>query len=320
MIKVSKLLIAGMTISVLLFAFPLSAKNYSGKRVFFVSSYHTGFPANDKSFAAIQAVFAGRGIVFQFLEMDTKRNPDNAFIKKVASRAKSEILAFKPDVVIINDDNAAKYLLEPYFKNSDIPFIFFGINWDASIYGLPYRNTTGMVEVVLVGELLKQLKKYAKGNRMGFLGGDRFSEHRNREFYEKRFHIEFEKTYFARSFTEWKAAFKKLQNEVDMVMLTSHAGITGWDDNKARKFVNQTIKVPVGTEHEWEMPFALVGVAKDFTEMGTWAARTALRVLDGDKPQQIPVTANKKGKLYFNPRIAIRLGISETPAMAELVD
>lgn len=320
MLKVSRLLIAGLTISLLFFAFPLSANDYAGKRVFLVRSYHSGFPAGDKSFAAIQTVFADRGIVFQFLEMDSKRNPDETFIKKAASRAKTQIDAFNPDVVIISDDNAAKYLLEPYFKNSHIPFIFFGINWDATIYGLPYRNATGMVEVVLVGELLKQLKKYAQGDRIGFLGGDRYSEHRNREFYQKRFHIEFDKTYFARSFTEWKAAFNKLQHEVDMVMLTNHAGITGWDDTKARDFVDRTIKVPVGTEHEWEMPFALVGVAKDFSEMGTWAAWTALRILDGVRPQRIPVTANRKGKLFFNPRIAKRLGISEAPPMAELAD
>ena len=85
-------------------------------------------------------------------------------------------------------------------------------------------------------------------------------------------------------------------------------------------FVDREIKVPVGTEHEWEMPYALVGVAKDFDEMGTWAAKTALRILGGARPDQIPVTANKKGKLYFNRRIARRLGIDETPALATFVD
>lgn len=68
------------------------------------------------------------------------------------------------------------------------------------------------------------------------------------------------------------------------------------------------------------MPLALVGVAKDFDEMGTWAAQTALRILDGERPDQIPVTANKKGRLYFNQRIARRLGIDETPPLAILVD
>lgn len=320
MMKINKTAIVWLVIVFSALCLPVMAKDYAGKRVFYINSYHKGFPAGDKTFAAIKDVFAGRGIVFDYLEMDTKRNPDETFIKKAADQANQAIKNFKPDVVIISDDNAAKYLLEPYYKDSDIPFVFCCVNWDASVYGLPYSNATGMIEVVLVGELMRQLKKYAKGERIGFLGGDRYSEHRNREYYEDRFNIKFEKTYFANDFSEWKTAFKKLQGEVDMVMLTSHAGINGWDDAEARTFVDQNIKVPVGTEHEWEMPFALLAVAKDFSEMGAWAAQTALQILDGTNPQQIPVTANKRGRLYFNPRLAKRLGISETPPLAELVD
>ena len=48
------------------------------------------------------------------------------------SKAKAEIDAFKPDVVIAADDNASKYLIEPYFKDAALPFVFCGVNWDAS--------------------------------------------------------------------------------------------------------------------------------------------------------------------------------------------
>ncbi|MCP4933749.1 MAG: ABC transporter substrate-binding protein [bacterium] len=296
------------------------AQNYTGKRVFYVNSYHTGYPASDKTFAAIKQTIGSQGIVFRKIEMDSKRNPDEAFIKKAAVEAKKAIQAFKPDVVILSDDNAAKYLLMPYFRDAELPFVFCCVNWDASVYGLPYQNATGMVEVVLVGELLKQLKKYAKGDRIGFIGGDRYSEHRNREYYEKRFDIRFEKTYFAKRFSEWKDYFARLQNEVDILVMTNHTGIIGWNDEDANDFVQEHIKIPVGTEHEWEMPRALIGVAKDFQEMGTWAADTALKILDGVPPSQIPVTANKKSRLYFNRRIAKILGIEKVPPLAVIVD
>ena len=309
-----------VAIVLLLFSCTTVAQNYAGKRVIYVNSYHTGFPASDKTYTAIKRTIDGKGIVFRKIEMDSKRNSDVAFIKKAAVKAKKAIEEFMPDVVIISDDNAAKYLLMPYFKEAKLPFVFCCINWDASVYGLPYQNATGMVEVVLVGELLKHLKKYAKGDRIGFIGGDRYSEHRNREYYEKRFDIRFEKTYFAKRFSEWKDYFARLQDEVDMVIMTNHTGIIGWNDDDARDFVQAQIRIPVGTEHEWEMSRALIGVAKDFEEMGAWAAKTALTILNGVPPSYIPVTANKKSRLYFNRRIAKILGIEKAPLLAEIVD
>ena len=100
---------------------------------------------------------------------------------------------------------------------------------------------------------------------------------------------------------------------------TSHVGISGWDDEQARAFAEQRVKVTIVTEHRWSIPSALVSVAKDFEEMGTWSARAALKILDGVAPSRIPITANKKGQLIFNVTMAERLGIDGIPALAETV-
>lgn len=104
-----------------------------------------------------------------------------------------------------------------------------------------------------------------------------------------------------------------------MAMMTSHVGILGWDDAQARDFAEQHVKIPIGTEHRWSIPFALMGVAKDFEEMGSWSARAALKILDGVPPSKIPITANKKGQLLFNARMAEKLGIGSIPSLAEIV-
>jgi ABC-type uncharacterized transport system substrate-binding protein len=252
--------------------------------------------------------------------MDTKRNSDEVFIESAAAKVLEQIAVLNPDVVIASDDNASKYVIMPYFKDALLPFVFCGVNWDASVYGYPYSNATGMVEVALVSEILKHLRKYARGDRVGFIAGDRLSERKNLEHYKKRFGIEFEKEYFAQSFDQWKQAFLALQDEVDMIMMTSHVGIEGWDDGEARQFVENHVKVPVGSEHDWEMPLALVGVTKDFEEMGIWAAQAALRILDGVPPGSIPITANRKGNLLFNVTMAEHLGIEDRPAFATLVN
>lgn len=309
-----------LAISALCMALSVFPQDRARKKILYINSYHSGYPASDATRDAIEGVLEGTGVELRVIEMDTKRNPGKAFIRLAVENANAAIEDFRPDLVIASDDNAVKYLLMPFYRNADLPFVFCCVNWDASGYGLPYENATGMVEVALVPEILRHLGKYARGERVGFLGGDRLSERKNRKHYEDRFHIGFEKTYFAKTFPEWKEAFLRLQDEVDMLMLTTHAGIPDWDEDEARAFVEASIKIPVGTEHYWEMPLALVGVAKDFREMGAWSARTALRILDGTPPDAIPVTANKNGQLYFNSRLARKLRISEVPPLAVVVE
>jgi len=306
---------------ILLLACPAAmAQDYAGKKILYVNSYHQGFAGSDPTTQGIKAVINNTGVELRIIYMDTKRNPSEVFIKDAALKAKAVIEQFQPDVVIASDDNASKYLIKPFYKDAALPFVFCGVNWDASIYGFPYKNVTGMIEVALVQEILRQLKKHAKGNRIGFIAGDRLSERKNLKYYIERFNIEFEKIYFANSFSQWKQAFSSLQDEVDMVMMTSHVGISDWDDQRAIDFVNSHTKIPVGTEHEWEIPLALVGVVKDFEEMGIWSAHAALKILDGVSPSRIPITANKKGKLLFNMRIAKRLGITTAPPLARIVE
>lgn len=292
----------------------------AGKKVLYINSYHRGYPGSDPIAEKIEEVLHTQGIEVRSFYMDSKRNPDPAFIEQAALEAKALIEQLSPDVVITSDDNAAKSVIVPYYKNAALPFVFCGVNWDASTYGFPYRNVTGMVEVALVSEILRHLRNYASGERIGFLGGDRISERKNHEYYQKRFGVGFEKSYFAKTFEQWKRYFLQLQVEADLLMLTSHAGIVGWDDEQARQYVERHIKIPVGTEHEWEMPLALVGVTKDFAEMGTWAAHAAMRILEGVPPERIPITANKRGHLLFNRRLAKVLGIEDEPLLATIVE
>ena len=68
------------------------------------------------------------------------------------------------------------------------------------------------------------------------------------------------------------------------------------------------------------MRYALLGVGKRPEEQGIWAARAALRIMEGVEPTSIPVTHNTDGELLFNPRVAKALGVSNPPALARLVE
>ncbi|WP_300465586.1 hypothetical protein [Desulfobacula sp.] len=94
-------------------------------------------------------------------------------VKEAAARqARQVILSWKPDLVIVSEDNAAKCLVAPYFKDADLPFVFCGLNWDASVYGFPFKNVTGMIEVQLITQIIDHLKPFASGSRIGALRGN----------------------------------------------------------------------------------------------------------------------------------------------------
>jgi hypothetical protein len=62
--------------------------------------------------------------------------------------------ACHPAVVIASDDDASEYRSVFHFKNADLPLVFCGVYSDASEYGYPCANVTGMVAVVPTGKLI----------------------------------------------------------------------------------------------------------------------------------------------------------------------
>jgi ABC-type uncharacterized transport system substrate-binding protein len=295
------------------------AADYSGKRVLHVDSYHRGNTWNDKIADAVAATFAGTGVELKIIHLDTKRNPGAEFGKAAALRAKAEIEAFKPDVVTTSDDNAARYLIVPYFKDADLPFVFCGLNWDASTYGFPFANVTGMVEVSPIPQIVKLMRQHAKGDRIGYLTEDTHTKRKELEYHKRLFGIAYDQVYLAKTFAEWTAMFRRAQDEVDMLVILGHAAIDDWDDDAMQKLAETETRIPTGTDFGWQMHFTMIGVGKVPEEQGKWAARAALKILDGVPPSQIPLAYNKEGQLFFNRIIAARLGVTEFPPLATIV-
>jgi ABC-type uncharacterized transport system substrate-binding protein len=289
--------------------------NYAGKKILFVDSYNEGYSWSDSVESAIRAVLADTGIELKVVHLDNKRHPDEAFAKAAALQAKAEIETFKPDVVIASDDPAQKYLIVPYFKGTNLPVVFDGINWDASPYGYPTSNVTGMVEVELIASLMEQLKAYAVGGRVGYLAIDTSVERTSVDIYNRRFFDGKLKVYLVKTFDEFKQAFLQVQNEVDILLIGNNAGSDRWDEAEMRKFILDNAKIPSGSVRDWTAPYAMVTLAKVAEEQGEWATRTALRILDGTPVSQIPLVENKKGKLILNLELANKLGIVLAPSM-----
>lgn len=286
---------------------------FLGKKIMYVDSYHEGYEWSDGITSGVRSVLDDTGIELRIIRMDTKRNPAEAFKAAGGEKARQEIEAFRPDVLIVSDDNAFKYIVQKFYMNAALPVVFCGLNWDASTYDAPYKNTTGMVEVSLTTRIIDHLRLYAKGDRLGYLSAETETEHKNLEWYKKLFGLNFTKEYFVKDMASWKKAFSALQQETDLVIFENNAGILDWDNAEAAAYAKEHSRVPVGTTNPWTMPESLLGITKVPEEQGIWSAKTALAILAGARPDTIPLVTNKQGRLIVNLTIAEELGIVVAP-------
>jgi ABC-type uncharacterized transport system substrate-binding protein len=320
-IAMIKVILFAAAILAPLLAVPLeAADSVAGKKVLFVSSYHDGLAGADDIVAGVKEGFQSSGVNLTFTYMDTKRNPSESFAKESALRVKAEIEELRPDIVIASDDAAAKHLIQPYYRDVDLPIVFCGVNWDASVYGFPSRNITGVNEVELVPQMLSLLKVYARGDRMGFLAADNLPEHKNIEFHKKLFGVSYSTGHFVKTFAEYKAAYLQLQKDADLIVMLSPHGITGWNDAEAKTFVLNNATIPSGAMVPWAAPYSLLTFSQILKEQGTLAAGIALRILCGERPFDIPITENTGGKLYINMPIALRLDITFETKLLRLAE
>lgn len=306
-------IVAVLALALTLAARPAHAQ--AGKKVLFVNSYHQGYEWSDGIEAGAAKVLQASGVKLEFFRMDTKRNGDEKSKKAAGLAAKALIERLRPDAVILSDDNAVKYVLEPYFKDAATPFVFCGVNWDPSPYGLPYKNTTGMIEVALTAQIIDKLQDYAKGKRVGFLSVDNETERIEQKAYRDQLKLTFAEERLVKSFADWKAAFTELQGKVDVLFLGNYAGLGGWNEAEARAFVEASTRIPSGTMYDFMMPYAMLGLTKLATEQGLWAGKATVQILGGTAPSAIPLARNKEGQIMVNVKLAARGGVVFKPEL-----
>lgn len=296
-------LLAGM--ATLACSAPLPAQPFAGRKVLFIDSYNDDYVWSRDITRAVRTVIEPSGATLKIVRMDTKNNPDEAFKLAKGKEIKALIDSYRPDVVVAADDNASKYVIAPYFRDTALPVVFCGINWDASRYGFPARNVTGMVEVSSIRELVAILKA-AGGNerRVGILAPDNENEHNDVNGAQAVEGIALSHVRYVRDLAEWKAAYVELQDKVDMLVLQNHAGIIGWDDAEVSAFVGRHAKTLTAAFNSWMTPFAAISLAKNGSEQGRWAAETALRILAGARPSDIRVARNGEDTLIINAQLA----------------
>jgi len=289
------------------------------RRILFVHSYHQGYPWTDGILAGFVKTldlhqqhepnfWDADGFVLQTFYMDTKRNTTEESMKASANQARELIESWQPDIVITSDDNAVRYLVVPILEHSSLPFIFCGVNWNASEYNLPSSRVTGIIEAQPIDQILSTLQPFARGTKVGFLKGNDSSAIKEASAFENFLGISLQSRFVA-NFEEWLIAYRELQQTSDILLIGNPASIDGWDPLMAKQLVATATKIPTGTWDAWMRDYALVTFSTVPEEQGVWVAEAARTILAGKPLLEISVSRNQKAKIYRNMAIAKQLNI-----------
>jgi hypothetical protein len=289
-------------------------------RVLVVNSYHAGFGPNRGLTDGILGVFdvvretdgsldcSRSDVTLDIFYMDTKRNPAEEYKRSAALRAKALIDSWKPDVVIATEDNAARYCIAPYFKNTTLPVVFCGINWDASVYGFPCENVTGMIEVHLLDHLVELLKPHATDSTVIIISSDTESARKSRPYWSDML-PSLAAIHFTKTFAGYRTLFLDAQRRAGIVIVMEITSLHGFSSSAFARFMTRHARVPTGGISASQSVGVLATCAQVPEEMGRWAAHAARRILDGTPPAAIPVAQNKRAKIYLNMAMARKMGI-----------
>jgi len=271
------------------------------KKCLIVAAYHDGFEGQELKLKGVYDILKGKCRIKQF-NMDTKRNPSPEFGQKKALEAKQLVESWKPDIIIAVDDNASKYFVEPYFKDSKIPVVFCGLDWTAEEYGYPYTNATGIIEVFPIVPLISQVKQILPHAKKAIcIRGDRHSERKDYERYKEvygRFGIEMVDVP-VKTFDEFKAAILRGQRS-DIILFQNYSGIKGFDKSKAQEFIYKNNTALIISQLNWMADYSILSVTQVVEEQGESAARIAVKILQGASPSDFPIMPNRKWDTFVN--------------------
>jgi hypothetical protein len=205
-------------------------------------------------------------------------------------------------VVIASDDIASKYLIVPYYRDADIPFVFCGVNWTVEQYGYPFSNVTGMIEVAAIEPMFdKAAAITGKIRRAYYIGADTLTERKNLQRFQdagQRHSIRITGR-LVQNMREWIEAYGQGQDS-DLIIVGSNAGIQNWDRDQVLSAIQPLSQTLSATNHGWMMPYTMFGLTKVPEEHGEWAGKVAIEILNGTKPADIPIIPNRNFDMIVN--------------------
>lgn len=274
----------------------------------YVASYAAGYDWQDRLEKALVERLQAHCTIQTFY-MDSKQLKNRQQLTEIGLQAKAFIERHNPDVLIVSDDNAARYVLLEHYANQPLPVVFSGINNSGTNYGLPFRNTSGMIEISPHKKLFEILFKYSPSKtQIGLLTTTGTTAEKNiAEFHNtiRAQGLSHSSAYRAHTQQDWRQLYQKMQQDpkVDFIILDNNAAFKQWDHPRNLAWVKQHLHKPTIATQEWMLPYSTIGYTKVPEEHGRWAADVAIEVLNNTPIHYFPVVPNQKFTLWKNPSL-----------------
>jgi ABC-type uncharacterized transport system substrate-binding protein len=316
--------------SLTLFPFCASAQE---KIIFVIESYHAEYPWDISYKEGLREVM-GSGCRFVCFQMDTKRLPESEY-ERMAEQAWKKYQEIKPDLVILGDDNALRYLA-PKFGNTDTPVVYLGINRNPKDYGVSEKkNITGVLERPLLNRSIASIQKSLRpepGKILVLFDSSETSEAAVAESFKGRTTLPINNMMvqlkLIGKLDEWKNTVLNAKAEgFDAIIIGLYHTVT---DEKNKYVSDKTLlkwtveNTPVPPFGFWDFSvgadktvggFVLFGKAQ-----GEAAGKIALKILSGKSPQEIRPVIAEMGKFLFSRSQLKKWGLTLPNEIASAAD
>lgn len=298
--------IASITLSLLCLIFPLSLAAKS-PQIAYINSYHVGYGWSDSLASKFEKSMQGLGANLHFYHMDSKRIHSPGQIAKRAKEIVAAIEDLQPDLIVAADDNASKYVIQPYFKNSNTPVVFLGVNIDPHRYGYPYRNATGVIEPSDSLRFVKLRDNFFAGMPLRFVFSTSTTGKRKQEALHaevgSRFPIE-----TVASIEEVQRILDEVAGENGMVFFDNLASIDGYDAIALRRLAAAHRNALIVTASVTNQSFCHLTYENSADEQAWLAAAMAKQILAATAPVNIPIAHGKRSEFLINRSLFAETG------------
>lgn len=287
-------------------------------KVVVIESYHQGYQWDKEYYQAIIDKLTPQHLVSYF-EMDTKRLAKERYAER-AELAWQFIVEQQPQLVILADDNAVHYLHQR-LNSSQIPVVYLGVNMNPREYHLnEHKRFTGVLERPLLKRsllLLERLLPQAKhrkilvlfdGSNTSKIAAEYISKQPSSMLSDIEVHI-----LQLAQLAEWQQQVRAAKdNGYSAIVVALYHAVRDENnqsvdaDNLLEWIANHT---PVPNFGFWGFSIYangnLGGYVLDGYHHGSIAADMALRILAGEKPENIFPITDDLGQYRFS-RAAIK--------------
>lgn len=303
------------------------------RHVLVLHSYHKGLTWTDSITEGIEAKFdaSGTPIEIEYAFMDTKRIFNQAYIDQLVElyRVKYENRSF--DAIISSDDHAFKFLLRNHKSLfGDTPIIFCGVNYFKDEMLSQEPHMTGVLESFdMLTTINTALDLHPQARRLIAIGDQTVSGHANKKRLQEIIpHIKrpVEITLLDNhTMAEVQSYVGGLSPQDIVVWLVFTADRNGnfFSFEESTRLISSHSRAPMYSFWDFNLGHGIVGgMLTSGILQGEQAAELALRILQGESVQNLPVIKKSPNQYMFDYLQLERFGLKLTqlPAGSRIIN